>query len=351
MEKIRAKITGVGTYVPEYILTNDELSKIVDTSDEWIMTRVGIKERHLLRKPGETSSYKLPENIVRDTSFNPSEIGLATSDMGVEAVKKLLEKTGTKPEEIDLLICGTVTGDMIFPATACIIADKANIRNAFTFDINGGCCGFIYPLATAARYVESGRYKKAIVVGADMNSSMTDYEDRSTCCLFGDAAGAVLLEPTTEEFGFMDEEMGSDGSGWKHLHMKAGGSLMRPTHETIDKRLHYLYMEGQAVFKGAVKNMADVAEEVIHRNNLDPQNVWLLPHQANLRIIDAVENRIKFNHEKVLKNIEKYGNTTAATIPLVISDFEHKFKKGDDLIICSFGAGFCWGAVWLKWAY
>ncbi|MDR0763465.1 MAG: ketoacyl-ACP synthase III [Bacteroidales bacterium] len=327
-KKIRAKITGVSSYVPDYILTNDELSKMVDTSNEWILSHVGIKERHLLKEPGK-----------------------ATSDMGAEAVKKLLKKTGVKPEEIDLVICGTVTSDMLFPACACLICDKADIRNAFAFDANTGCCGFIYTLSIASRYIESGRYKKIIVVGADMNSSMTDYTDRSTSPLFGDAAGAVLIEPTTEDVGVMDEKMGTDGAGWTHLHMKAGGSLMRHTHETIDKHLGCVYMEGQSVFKWAVVKMADVAEEIIKRNGLDPLNVWLLPHQANLRIIDAVEHRISFNKEKVLVNIEKYGNTSGATIPLVISDFEHKFKKGDDLVLCSFGAGFSWGAIWLKWAY
>ncbi|MDR1975309.1 MAG: ketoacyl-ACP synthase III [Bacteroidales bacterium] len=327
-KKLRAKITGVGSYVPDYILTNEELSAMVDTTDEWIMSHVGIKERHILKEPGK-----------------------ATSDMGAEAVKRLLEKTNTKPEEIDLLICGTVTADMLFPACACLICDKTNIRNAFAFDLNTGCCGFIYTLATAARYVESGRYKKVIVVGADMNSSMTDYTDRATCPLFGDAAGAVLLEPTTEELGVLDEKMGTDGSGWSHLHLKAGGSLMRPTYKTIDEHLQCIYMEGQAVFKWAVVKMADVAEEVIHKNGLDPMDVWLLPHQANLRIIDAVKHRIEFNPEKVLVNIEKYGNTSGATILLVLSDFEKKFKKGDDLVLCSFGAGFSWGAIWLKWAY
>jgi 3-oxoacyl-[acyl-carrier-protein] synthase-3 len=327
-KKIRAKITGVSSYVPDYILTNEELSKMVDTSDEWIMSHVGIKERHILKEQGK-----------------------ATSDMGAEAVRQLLEKTGTKPEEIDLLICGTITGDVLFPATACLICDKTNIRNAFAFDINTGCCGFIYTLSVGARYIESGRYKKIIIVGTDMNSSMTDYNDRSTSPLFGDAAGAVLLEPTTEDLGVMDEKMGSDGAGWKYLYMKAGGSLMRHTQETVNSNFGCIYMEGQSVFKWAVVKMADVAEEIIKRNGLDPKNVWLLPHQANLRIIDAVENRISFNKEKVLVNIEKYGNTSAATIPLVISDFENKFKKGDDLVLCSFGTGFSWGAIWLKWAY
>ncbi|MDE6112835.1 MAG: ketoacyl-ACP synthase III, partial [Bacteroidales bacterium] len=314
--------------VPDYILTNDELSRMVDTTDEWIMTRIGIKERRLLREEGK-----------------------ATSDLGVEAVKNLFAKTGTKPEEVDLLICATVTPDMRFPATSCIICDKMGIKNAFAFDLTSGCSGFVYALSTAARFVESGRYKKVVLVGAEVMSSIIDYTDRATCPIFGDGAGAVLLEPSTEAYGVLDEEMGTDGCGRVHLHMKAGGSLMPPTHETIDKRLHYVYQEGQPVFKWAVVKMADVAEAVMKRNHLDPDKTWLVPHQANLRIIDAVARRMELSSERVMINIQKYGNTTAATIPLLLWEWENKLKKGDDLVICAFGSGFSWGAIWLKWAY
>ncbi|MDE6440373.1 MAG: ketoacyl-ACP synthase III [Bacteroidales bacterium] len=328
MEKIHAVIKGVGGYVPDYILTNDELSRMVDTTDEWIMTRIGIKERRLLREEGK-----------------------ATSDLGVEAVKNLFAKTGTKPEAVDLLICATVTPDMRFPATSCIICDKMGIKNAFAFDLTSGCSGFVYALSTAARFVESGRYKKVVLVGAEVMSSIIDYTDRATCPIFGDGAGAVLLEPSTEAYGVLDEEMGTDGCGRVHLHMKAGGSLMPPTHETIDKRLHYVYQEGQPVFKWAVVKMADVAEAVMKRNHLDPNKTWLVPHQANLRIIDAVARRMELSSERVMINIQKYGNTTAATIPLLLWEWENKLKKGDDLVICAFGSGFSWGAIWLKWAY
>ena len=301
---------------------------MVDTTDEWIMSRIGIKERHILREEGK-----------------------ATSDLGVEAVKDLFAKTGTKPEEVDLLICATVTPDVRFPATSCIICDKLGIRNAFAFDLTSGCSGFVYGLSTAARYVESGLYKKVVLVGAEMMSSIIDYTDRATCPIFGDGAGAVLLEPTTETLGVLDEVMGTDGVGRAHLHMKAGGSLMPPTHETIDQRLHYVYQEGQPVFKWAVVKMADVAEEVMKRNHLDPEKTWLAPHQANLRIIDAVANRMGLSQDKVMINIHKYGNTTAATIPLLLWEWEKQLKKGDDLVLCAFGAGFSWGAIWVKWAY
>ncbi len=328
MEKIRAVIKGVGGYVPEGVLTNEDLSRMVDTNDEWIMSRIGIKERHILREKGK-----------------------ATSDLGVEAVKNLFANTGTKPEEVDLLICATVTPDMRFPATSCIICDKMDIRNAFAFDLTSGCSGFLYALSTAARYVESGRYKKVVLVGAEMMSSIIDYTDRATCPIFGDGAGAVLLEPSTEELGVLDEVMGSDGVGRAHLHLKAGGSLMPPSHETIDQRLHYVYQEGQPVFKWAVVKMADVAEEVMKRNHLNPEKTWLVPHQANLRIIDAVANRMGLSQEKVMINIHKYGNTTAATLPLLLWEWEKKLKKGDDLVLCAFGSGFSWGAIWVKWAY
>ena len=328
MEKINAIITGVGCYLPDYVLTNDELSRMVDTSDEWIMTRIGIKERRIQKEEGK-----------------------ATSDMGAAAIHELLRKTGVRPEEIDLVLCATVTPDMRFPATACLIADKVGAKNAFAFDINSGCSGFVFALSTAAHYVESGRYKKVVLVGAEKMSSMVDYTDRATCPIFGDGAAAVLLEPTTEKLGVLDEELYSDGSGWTHLHMKAGGSLIPPSHETVDKRWHYIYQEGQPVFKWAVSKMADVAENIVKRNGLDANKVWVAPHQANLRIIDAVQRRLGVPHERVMINIEKYGNTTAATIPLLLCEWEKQFKKGDDIVLCAFGAGFSWGGIWLKWAY
>jgi 3-oxoacyl-[acyl-carrier-protein] synthase-3 len=329
MEKLRAAVTGINAWVPDYRLTNQELSKMVDTSDEWIMQRVGIKERRILK--GE---------------------GLGTSDMGEQAVKGLLEKTKTSPEEIDLLICATVTPDMFFPATANIICDKAGIKNAFSFDLNAACSGFLFALQTGAQYIESGRYKKVIVVGADKMSSITDYSDRTTCPLFGDAAGAVLLEPTNEEYGIMDHILKTDGSGRKFLHIKAGGSCKPSSHETIDAREHYVYQEGQSVFKFAVSNMADVSVEIMEKNNLKPEDIsWLVPHQANLRIIDATGRRMGLPPEKVMINIQNYGNTTAATIPLCIWEYEKRLKKGDVLILAAFGGGFTWGAIYLKWAY
>jgi 3-oxoacyl-[acyl-carrier-protein] synthase-3 len=329
MEKIRAAITGINAWVPEYKLTNHELSKMVDTSDEWIMQRVGIKERRILK--GE---------------------GLGSSDLGEQAVRGLLLKTNTAPEEIDLLICSTVTPDMFFPATANIISDKCGIKNAFSFDLNAACSGFLFALQTGAAYVETGRYKKVIVVGADKMSSITDYTDRTTCPLFGDAAGAVLLEPTTDQFGIMDYIFHTDGSGMKYLHLKAGGSVRPASHETVDAKEHFIYQEGQSVFKFAVLNMADVAVEIMERNNLKAEDIaWLVPHQANLRIIDATGRRMGLDHDKVMINIENYGNTTSATIPLCIWEYEQKLKKGDILILAAFGGGFTWGSIYLKWAY
>ena len=302
---------------------------MVETTDEWIMQRVGIKERRILKGEGK-----------------------GTSDLGEPAVRGLLEKTGTRPEEIDLLICATVTPDMAFPATANIISDKVGIKNAFSFDINAACSGFLFALQTAAAYVETGRYKKVIVVGSDKMSSITDYTDRTTCTLFGDAAGAVLLEPTYEELGVMDYIFRTDGSGRKYLHMKAGGSVRPASHDTVGGREHYIYQEGQAVFRFAVSNMADVAVEIMEKNNLGPDDInWLVPHQANLRIIDATGRRMGLPPEKVMINIQKYGNTTAATIPLVIWEFEKKLRKGDNLILAAFGGGFTWGSIWLRWAY
>jgi 3-oxoacyl-[acyl-carrier-protein] synthase-3 len=329
MNKIRSAITAIHGYVPDYILTNQELETLVDTTDEWITTRTGIKERRIQK--GE---------------------GLGTSDMGTEAVKGLLKKRGIEPSEVDMLICCTVTPDMKFPATANVISDKVGIKNAFSFDLNAACSGFIYGLVTGANYVESGRYKKVVVVGADKMSSIVDYTDRQTCVIFGDGAAAVLLEPTSEDMGVLDHEFHTDGSGRVHLHMKAGGSVKPPSHETIDAREHYVYQEGQTVFKFAVTNMAEVSASVIKKNNLSVDDIaWLVPHQANMRIIEATARRSSIPMNRVMVNIQKYGNTTNATIPLCLWEWEIKMKKGDNIILTAFGGGFTWGAVWLKWAY
>jgi len=329
MEKLKAAITGVNAWFPEYRLTNDELATMVDTSDEWIMQRVGIKERRILK--GENQG---------------------TSVLGAEAVKGLLEKTGTSPDEIDILICATVTPDMFFPATANIISDKVGIKNAFSFDINAACSGFIFALQTAAEFVQSGRYKKVILVGADKMSSITDYTDRTTCPLFGDAAGAVLLEPTTDDIGIIDHIFHTDGSGRHYLYLKAGGSEKPASHETVDAKEHFIFQEGQTVFKFAVSHMADVAVEVMKRNNLKSEDVaWLVPHQANLRIIDGTGRRMRLDPSQIMINIEKYGNTTAATIPLCLWEYENRMKKGDNIILAAFGGGFTWGSIYLKWAY
>ncbi|MBI9066681.1 MAG: ketoacyl-ACP synthase III [Salinivirgaceae bacterium] len=329
MSKIQAMITGVGAFLPEYVLNNDELCKMVDTTDEWIMTRIGIKERRIIKEKGEGTSF-----------------------LGERAVKQLLEKTNTSPDEIDLVICATVTPDMPFPATASIIADKVGIKNAFHFDVNAGCSGFLYALITASQYVQSGNYRKVIVVGAEKMSSIVDYTDRTTCPLFGDAGAAIMLEPGTDGFGIQDYIARSDGMGRKHLHMKAGGSCIPASHESVDERLHYIYQEGQAVFKHAVSKMADVSVEIMERNNLSHNDIaWLVPHQANMRIIEATAKRMGLVPEKVMINIEKYGNTTAATIPLCLWEWEKQLKKGDNLILSAFGAGFTWGTIYLKWAY
>ncbi|MDY3032833.1 MAG: beta-ketoacyl-ACP synthase III [Odoribacter sp.] len=329
MNRPRAIITGVGAYYPDYILNNEELSRMVDTSDEWIMTRVGIRERRILKDPTKGSAW-----------------------MGAQAVNQLLEKTGTKPEEVDLLICATVTPDMHFPANAQVISDMVGIKNAFGFDLNAGCSGFLFGLVTATQYVESGRYKKVVFVGCEKMSVITDYTDRKTCPLFGDAAAAVLLEPTEEELGVMDHILRSDGMGRDHLFMKAGGSLNPPSIETVTNREHYIFQDGQFVFKHAVTNMADTAVEIMEKNGLKPDDIaWLVPHQANLRIIDATGRRMGLEPEKVMVNIQKYGNTTSATIPLCLYEWENQLHKGDNLILAAFGAGFTWGAVWLKWAY
>jgi 3-oxoacyl-[acyl-carrier-protein] synthase-3 len=302
---------------------------MMDTTDEWIMTRIGIRERRILK--GE---------------------GLGTSDMGAKAVENLLQKTNTKPEEVDLLICTTVTPDMQFPATANIISDKVGITNAFSFDINAGCSGFLFGMATAAKFVQSGQYKKVVLVGADKMSSIVDYTDRSVSPIFGDGAGAVLFEPTTEDLGVIDEMLHTDGMGRKHLHQKAGGSVKPASHETIDAREHFIYQEGQAVFKHAVKGMADVSVEMMQKHNLTTENLaWLIPHQANMRIIEATANRMGLEKEKVMINIERFGNTTDGTLPLLLWEWESKLKKGDNLIFATFGAGFTWGAMYMKWAY
>ncbi len=329
MTKLRATITGVGGYVPDYILTNEELSKMVDTSDEWIMTRIGIKERHIIKEEGEGSSF-----------------------VGSKAVMQLLEKTGTSPDEIDLLICATVTPDHQFPATANIISDKVGIKNAHSFDLNAGCSGFLYALNTASKFVEAGSHKKVVVVGAEKMSSIVDYQDRATCPIFGDGAGAVLLEPTTDEIGIVDSILQSDGVGRIHLHQKAGGSVAPASHETIDARQHFIYQEGQPVFKWAVSKMADVSVEMMKRHEIEPDDLnWLVPHQANMRIIEATANRMGIKKEQVMINIQKYGNTTAATLPLCLWEWEDQLKKGDNIILATFGAGFTWGAMYVKWGY
>lgn len=327
MSKIAAGITGIHGWVPEYRLTNDELSTIVETTDEWIMQRIGIKERRILKEG-------------------------ATSDMGAEAVKGLLEKTGTKPEEVELVICATITADYNFPSTANLISDKVGLKNAWSFDISAACSGFVFGLQTAVNFVQSGTYKKVILVGADMMSSITDYEDRTTCPLFGDAAAAVIIEPVEEELGVRDAILQVDGSGVTHLHMKAGGSARPSSHETVDAREHFVFQEGQAVFKVAVSKMADVSVEIMKRNDLKPEDLtWLVPHQANMRIIEAVARRMGIPKEKVMINIEKYGNTTAATIPLCLWEWESKLKRGDNLILSAFGGGYTWGSIYLKWVY
>jgi len=329
MSKIAAGITGIHGWVPEYRLTNDELSTMVDTTDEWIMQRIGIKERRILKGEGK-----------------------ATSDLGAEAVKGLLEKTGTSPDDVEVLVCATITGDMHFPATANLISDKVGIQHAWSFDVAAACSGFLYALEVGNSLILSGKYKKVIVVGTDMMSAITDYTDRTTCPLFGDGAGAVLLEPVDSELGIRDTILETDGSGAKHLHMKAGGSLKPPSHESVDQREHFVYQEGQAVFKVAVSKMADVAVDIMKRNNISPDELaWLVPHQANMRIIEAVARRMEIPKEKVMINIHKYGNTTAATIPLCLWEWEPQLKKGDKVILAAFGGGFTWGSTYLVWAY
>jgi 3-oxoacyl-(acyl-carrier-protein) synthase III len=329
MSKIRAAIKGIEAFLPDYILTNDELSRMVDTSDEWIMQRIGIKERRIQKGKG-----------------------LAASDMGAEAVKRLLAKTGTSPDEIELIVVATVTPDMFFPSTACVIADKVGIRNAWGFDISAACSGFLYTLQTASQFIETGKYKKVLLVTSEKMSSITNYTDRTTCPLFGDAATALLLEPTTEDVGVMDHIFQIDGSGRHHLYLRAGGSLRPASHETIDAGEHYLHQDGQTVFKIAVSKMADVAVEMMEKHSITPDDLaWLIPHQANMRIIEATARRMGLSKEKVMINIERYGNTTSSTIPLCMWDWEKELKKGDKIILAAFGGGFTWGSLYLKWAY
>ena len=328
-KKITASITAIGGFVPENRLTNADLEKMVETNDEWIRTRTGISERRILNEPGK-----------------------ATSDLCVPAVLDVCNKRGIHPEELDCIIIGTVTPDMFFPSTSNIVCDKVGAKNAWGFDLAAACSGFLYSLTTGAALIESGRYKKVVVVGADKMSAIVDYGDRSTCIIFGDGAGAVLLEPSTDGFGVLDSILRSDGSGKSVLHMKAGGSLKPSTNETVANKEHYIYQEGQAVFKFAVKGMADVSAELLERNNLTGADIaWLVPHQANKRIIDATANRMGLSQDKVMVNIQRYGNTTAATIPLCLWDWENQLKKGDNLVFAAFGGGFTWGATLVKWAY
>ncbi|MDO9152827.1 MAG: beta-ketoacyl-ACP synthase III [Paludibacter sp.] len=329
MNKIYAVITGVGGYVPEYILDNHELSRMMDTSDEWITTRVGIKERRILKEPNSGPSF-----------------------MAVKAAEELFSKTGTKPEEIDLIIVATTTPDYVFPSCASIIADKLGIKNALAFDLQAACSGFIVALTNAASFIESGKYKKVLVFGAEKMSAITNYNDRTTAPLFGDGAAVVLVEPTTEATGVMDSILHTDGSGGSHLMQKAGGTVYPASHETVDNIEHSVYQEGQYVYKHAVTNMAGVSGDIMDKNNLKAEDIaWLIPHQANLRIIDATASRTGVDYSKVIINIDRFGNTSAASIPLCIWEYEKKFKKGDNIILTAFGAGFTWGAIWLKWNY
>lgn len=327
MKKITAAITAIEGYVPENIMTNDDLSKIVDTSDEWITTRTGIKERRILKdRP--------------------------TSDIGYESVTKLLKKKGIDPLEIDLVICGTVTPDFPFPSTANVISDRVGMKNAWSFDLIAACSGFIYSLTVGAQFIETGKYKKVLVIGADKMTSILDYQDRTTCVIFGDGGGVALLEPNEEGLGVIDTIMHSDGAGRNYLLQPGGGSMAPASHDTVDQRLHYVKQEGKQVFKFAVTNMAEVSARIMEKNNLTPDDVdWLVPHQANLRIIEATRERMGLPPEKVMVNIQKYGNTTAGTLPLCLWDWEKQLKKGDNLILSAFGGGFTWGAVYLKWAY
>ncbi len=329
MIKLNAAITGVHGYVPDYVLTNAELEKMVETSDDWITTRTGIKERRILKEPGK-----------------------AASDMGARMVSGLLEKTNTNPDDVELVICATVTGDMKFPDTANLICHKTGIKNAFGFDLGAACSGFLFALQTGAQFIESGKYKKVIVVGVDMMSAIVDYTDRTTCVLFGDGGGAVLLEPNHEGLGIIDAVLKGDGSGGDYLNMKGGGSLNPASEETIKNKMHYIFQEGRPVFKAAVMGMTNTINDIFERNNLTREEIdWLVPHQANKRIINSIAEYAKFPIEKVMITIHKYGNTTAGTLPLCLWDYEDKLKKGDNLVLTAFGGGFTWGSLYLKWAY
>ncbi len=329
MQKITAAITAVGGYVPDYVLTNQELEKMVDTNDEWIRTRTGISERRILKEPGK-----------------------ATSDLAVPAIEEIIRNKNLDPNEIECIICATVTPDMVFPSTANIVSHRVGAKKSFSFDLNAACSGFLFALTTGAAFIESGRYKKVIVVGADKMSAITDYTDRNTCVLFGDAAGAVLLEANTDGFGVLDSVLKTDGSGRDYLHMKAGGSLKPASIESVTAREHFAYQEGKTVFKFAVVGMADVSAEIMLRNNLTADDIaWLVPHQANLRIVDATANRMGISKDKVMINIQKYGNTTAATIPLCLWEWQQKLNKGDNLVLAAFGGGFTWGATLIKWGF
>jgi 3-oxoacyl-[acyl-carrier-protein] synthase III len=327
MSKIHAAITGVGGYVPDDILSNADLEKLVDTTDEWITTRTGIKERRILRTPGK-----------------------ATSDMGAEVVRQILSKTNTTAEEIDMLICATVTPDTAFPDTANTILDKVGAKNAFGYDINAACSGFLFALTTGAKFIESGMCKKVIIIGADKMSSIVDYTDRTTCIIFGDGAGGVMLEPSTDGNGVIDSVLRSDGSGREFLHMKAGGSLKPATVETVAKREHFVYQDGKPVFKAAVNGMVNTVNQVLQRNNMTVDDItWLVPHQANMRIINSVGDMLDIPKEKTMVNIQKYGNTTAGTLPLCLWEYEPVLKKGDNLMLTAFGGGFTWGSTLVKW--
>lgn len=329
MSNIRATITGIEAFLPEYRLTNDELSRMVDTSDEWIMQRIGIKERRILK--GEN---------------------LATSDMAAEATKKLFAKTGTNPDEIELVVVATITPDHFFPSTACVLSDKVGIKNAWAFDMSAACSGFIYSLQTVSQFIETGRYKKILLIAADKMSSIVNYSDRNTCAIFGDAAVAMLIEPSTDDVGVIDHIFQSDGAGRQYLYVKGGGSYCPPSHESIDSGMHLMHQDGQTVFKAAVSNMSNVTAQIMERNNVTPENIaYLVPHQANMRIIEAVGKRVNLEKDKVMINIENYGNTTAATIPLCLWEWEKKLKKGDKLIFTAFGGGFTWGSMYYKWGY
>ena len=329
MAKTLAAIKGVGAYVPTNILTNADLEKIVDTTDEWITTRTGIKQRHILNEKGK-----------------------ATSDLGVEAVKILLDQTGLKPDDIDLLICGTVTADMVFPDTANTILDKLGTNKGFGFDINAACSGFLFALNVGAKFIETNTYKNVVVVGADMMSSIVDYTDRTTCVIFGDGAGAVLLQADTDGYGILDSELRGDGSGRQFLHMKAGGSLKPASCETVEAKEHFVYQEGKSVFKAAVNGMITSINEVLNRNNLSPNDIrWVVPHQANMRIINSVADGMKIPIDQVMVNIQNYGNTTSGTLPLCLFDYRDQLKKGDLIVLTAFGGGFTWGSTLIKWAY